>query len=300
MRYLDSLLHDDVVILGLIGAFCILALTIAGSTRLLNKIRDSKAGEGVRTGEVWDGIEKLHNDLPVMWTLFFIGIIIWGFWYFLFAYPLASFSQVGQYNAEVKRANSNLAKKLADINHDDLLLMGGNIFQVQCSQCHGIDKGGIGGKAMDLNVWGRKEGLVHTILNGSKGLGYDAGEMPAVEVTPEEANSIADFIYAKIIDHSEDIEKPPPPSPFLEASITRGQELFAENCAACHGDTGLGMEGEGMENYSPNLSTYGNLAYIDRVLTTGKSGNMGRMPSFKYVNFSNLQKEALRAFIHSN
>lgn len=285
---MQSLFNDSVTILGLLGALVILILTAFVVSTYLNKMKHSKA-DGVLTQEEWDGIKEFKNDLPIGWAAIFLCVIIWALWYMLIGYPLNAYSQIGEYNREVNNYNRNFEAKWANLSDTELTIMGDNIFQVQCSQCHGIDKSGIDGKAADLNVWGRKEQIVNVILNGSKGMNFLAGEMIPIAVSKEEAEAIADFVMAEISNAkvSGDAQ-----------SIAKGKELFAINCTACHGVDGKGVEG--MPDFAPDLSKYGTYEFLQIVLSKGKNGHIGKMPSFDYVNFNEIQEKALNNFILSN
>lgn len=285
---IQSFLNDSVVVLALIGAFVILLITSLTVGFYLKRMKTNKA-DGTLTHEEWDGIRKFSNNIPIGWCVIFLLLIVWGVWYIFIGYPINSYSQIGQYNEEVKKHNQLFEEKWKDISDADLVTMGDNIFQVQCVQCHGIDKSGMNGKAANLNLWGRKEHIVNVILNGSKGLNFAAGEMPPLPLEQADAEAVADFVMAEIsnakIEASED-------------SIAKGRDLFAVNCAACHGVDGKGMEG--MEDFAPDLSKYGTQEFLQIVLSRGKNGHIGKMPSFNYVNFSDIQKKALNSFILSD
>lgn len=285
---MQSLFSDNVTILGLLGALAILVLTTFVVSTYLKKMKHSKA-DGVLTQEEWDGIKEFKNDLPIGWSAIYLCVIIWGLWYIFIGYPLNAYSQIGEYNREVNNYNKTFEEKWANLDESELAIMGDNIFQVQCSQCHGIDKSGINGKAADLNQWGRKEHIVNVILNGSKGMNYLAGEMIPIAVNKEEAQSIADFVMAEISNAK---------IPANPDSITKGKELFAINCTACHGINGKGIDG--MPDFAPDLSKYGTYEFLQIVLSRGKDGHIGKMPSFNYVNFNEVQEKALNSFILSN
>lgn len=285
---MQSLFSDNKVVITLIGAVFILLLTLFVVLTYLKKMKHSKS-DGELDSEDWDGIRKFKNDLPIGWTLSFICVIIWGLWYFFFGYPLNAYSQIGEYNKEVDLYNKNFESKWASLDDKQLVSMGDSIFQVQCTQCHGIDKSGINGKAADLNKWGRGEHIVDVVLNGSKGLGYLAGEMLPIPVSRDEAIDIANFVMSKISRAKIHAD---------EDSVSRGEALFGTNCVACHGVDGRGVEG--MDNFAPDLSTYGTYTFLQDVLRRGKDGAIGKMPSFEYVKFNDIQEKALNSFIVSN
>lgn len=121
-----------------------------------------------------------------------------GFLVFFFGYPLNSFSQIGQYNEEVKAHNQKFEAKWKNLGQKELVDMGQGIFLVHCSQCHGITAEGLHGSAQNLVRWGKEEGIMDTIKHGSKGMDYLAGEMPAMELDEKDAKAIASYVMAEL------------------------------------------------------------------------------------------------------
>lgn len=285
-------LSDSVNQLALIGAILILALTIFIAGSYIRKMKNSKA-EGELTSEDWDGIKEFKNDIPVGWGLVYLALIIWALWYWFVGYPLNSYSQIGEYNQEVKAYNAKFEEQWKDADTETLVKMGQNLFLVQCSQCHGITTEGINGVAANLLDWGREEGIILTMKIGSKGLDYPLGEMPPInQLSPEVANdeesqkAIAAYIMAEI----SDAKKTKYPD-----LVQRGKDLYIATCSACHGEDGKGMGG-----LAPDLSKYGTITFVAEVLEKGKKGHIGNMPSFKNQMLTDIQKEALGYFIYSD
>ena len=202
----------------------------------------------------------------------------------LAGYPLNSYSQIGEYNEEVAAANAKFEKRFANVDAKTLHAMGESLFLVQCSACHGITGDGINGKAADLAVWGREEGIYSAIINGSKGLEYPMGEMPAGMADEEGAKAIAAYIAKEI----SGIKKTK-----NENLVASGKELFAA-CASCHGEDGKGMEG-----MSPDLSKYGTASFVEEVLQRGKKGAIGVMPKFNDGRLNALQQKAVGEYVIS-
>ena len=277
---------DNITTLGLLGAFVILVLTIFVMGVYLKKIKDGKA-EGESVGESWDGIGEQTNNLPVGWAACFLGVLIWGFWYIFLGYPLNAYSQIGEYNKEVQSFNEKYASTWETLDNQELKNMGQNIFLVQCSQCHGINAGGMNGKAEDLTKWGKEEGIIEAIKTGSKGLNYIAGEMVPVELSDSDARAVAAYVMQEISSVK---------STKYTLEVSKGKGIFAEQCAACHGDEGKG-NGGGLDGFAPDLTKYGTTNFLAEVLEKGKKGMIGVMPSFEYANFAQKQKDALNAFI---
>ena len=190
-------LSDHINMMALIAAIVILVLTVVVVGNLIKKMRDSKA-DGEFTSHKWDGIAEFANDIPVGWIISFIVLIIWGFWYVFFGYPLNSYSQIGEYNQELGEYNVKFEEKWKNLSDEDKIKMGQGIFLVKCSQCHGVNAEGINGKAQNLTHWGKVAGIMDVIKHGSAGLGYMAGEMPALEVSSEDSELIAKYILSQI------------------------------------------------------------------------------------------------------
>ena len=232
----------------------------------------------------WDGIGEYKNPIPLGWAVVYVLVIVWALWYMIAGYPLNSYSQIGEYNEEVAAANAKFEKSFANPDAKTLHAMGESVFLVQCSACHGITGDGINGKAADLAVWGSEEGIYNVIINGSKGLEYPMGEMPAGMADEEGAKAIAAYIAKEI----SGIKKTK-----NENLVASGKEQFAA-CASCHGEDGKGMEG-----MSPDLSKYGTASFVEDVLQRGKKGAIGAMPKFNDGRLNALQQKAVGEYVIS-
>ncbi|WP_458700156.1 c-type cytochrome [Sulfurospirillum sp. 1307] len=276
-------LNDNVNMLAILGASAIILITVFVVGKYVKQMKNDKS-----TGELgednWDGIGEYKNELPIGWSLAFLGTIVWGLWYFLAGYPLNGYSQIGQYNEEVSNYNTKFESKWANPDDKTLLGMGEGVFLVQCAPCHGITGDGINGKAQDLTSWGSEEAIVHTILNGSKGLNYPLGEMPAGLLDKDSAKAVAAFVVEKIAKTGKS------KNPDLVAT---GEALWA-TCAACHGEDGKGMGGS-----APSLANYGKPEFIADVLNRGKKGMIGKMPAFSDGRLTDVQKLAVGKYVNS-
>lgn len=283
-------LGDEINLFALIAAIGILTLT-AFVVNLYTKQMKSKTPKGKLSDEKWDGIGKFENNIPFGWGLCFVFIIIWGIWYIFVGYPLNSFSQIGQYNQEVVQYNKKYEAQWANLSQNQLVQMGESMFLVQCSQCHGITADGMNGKAQNLTMWGKEEGIMQTIKHGSKGLLNADSEMPSaqglgVEVSEDDARAVASYIMAEIsaLKHTK-----------YPADVAKGKEVYnTATCSGCHGDDGAGMDG-----VAANLTEYGTPKFLALVLKNGKKGLIGKMPSFAHANLNEVQIKALSAYIES-
>lgn len=276
-------LGDDVNLLALVGAVAIVALTAFVAGKYVRQMKIAKEG-GELSEHSWDGIGEYKNPLPLGWAVVYVLVIVWALWYMLAGYPLNSYSQIGEYNEEVAAANAKFEKSFANPDAKTLHAMGESLFLVQCSACHGITGDGINGKAADLAVWGSEDGIYNAIINGSKGLEYPMGEMPAGMADEEGAKAIAAYIAKEI----SGIKKTK-----NENLVASGKELFAA-CASCHGEDGKGMDG-----MSPDLSKYGTASFVEDVLQRGKKGAIGAMPKFNDGRLNALQQKAVGEYVIS-
>ncbi len=273
-------LSDQVNQLALLGAAAILIIVIGVTVKYFKQIKEGKS-EGVLKEENWDGIGEYKNNSPIGWSLAFIGTIIWGAWYWLVGYPLDAYSQIGEYNEEVKAYQAKFESKWANPSKEDLLGMGEGVFLVQCSPCHGIDGTGIEGKAQDLTHRLLKEEVLDVIRRGSAALGnpngqlgYPLGMMPPGLLSGADAEAVAEYVANGFKGND------------------KGAELFQSACASCHGPDGRGMNG-----MAPNLREYDD-TLIQHVLEHGKRGIIGQMPSFK-GRLTPVQEKAVAVYIRS-
>lgn len=281
MQWLN--LSDNVNLLSLIGAAAILILTISVASKYIRQMKEDTAS-GELAEHNWDGIGEYKNPVPIGWAIIFLGAIIWAIWYYLLGYPLNSYSQIGEYNQEVAAYNTKFESKWANPDHETLMGMGEGVFLVQCAPCHGITGDGMNKKAANLNMWGSEKAIYDVIMEGSKGMNYPLGEMPAGMTDGATAKAIAAYM-AKEISSIKTTEN--------EHLVQQGKDAWV-TCAACHGEDGKGMDGS-----APDLTTYGSNKFVVDVLERGKKGFIGSMPTFKDGRLSNIQKEAVGTYVLS-
>ncbi|HEG0257691.1 TPA: c-type cytochrome [Campylobacter coli] len=282
MQWLN--LEDNVNLLSLIGAILIILITLVIVGRMFKQMKEKK-GDSELSEHSWDGIGEYKNAIPIGWAVIFFLTIVWAVWYFLWGYPLNSYSSIGEYNEEVKAYNTKFEEKFQNLSTEDKVAMGQNIFLVQCSACHGITGDGINGKAQNLNIWGSEEGLIDAIKHGAKGMNFPGGEMPAAAdlgIAEEDIPAIAAYVAKEL----SAIKKTS-----NENLVAKGKEAYA-TCAACHGEDGKGQDG-----IFPDLTKYGSAAFVVDVLHSGKTGFIGAMPAFSILN--DTQKEAVGEYVIS-
>lgn len=249
------------------------------------------------TGHSWDGIKELNTPLPRWWVLTFYACIIWAFGYWIVypAWPLLTGHTTGviQYSsrADVAVELANLEKirgdkmvtlgaaPLADIEKDPALLAlararGKAVFGDNCAPCHGSGAAGAKGYP-NLNdddwLWGGSlEQIQKTLQYGIRSGHAEAheGQMLAFgrdgTLKKPEIVTVANFVRA--------LAGLPTAKGYDAAA---GTKLYADNCAACHGDAGKGNPEMGAPNLTDNIWLYGSdEATIIETVTNGRNGVM--------------------------
>ena len=224
------------------------------------------------TGHEWDGIKELNTPLPKWWLYVFYATIIWSAIYYVL-YPtipgirgLMGFSQREEIVERIAEARERqgenreriAAASLEEIRADaDLLnfaLTGGRAaFADNCAPCHAAGGAGRTGYpilADDDWIWGGSLEDIHlTLLHGIRA-GNDEtrfGEMPAFGadelLEKDQIDQVADYVLAL--------------SQGAASADTPGAEVYAENCAACHGEAGEGGRDFGAPKLANQIWLYG-------------------------------------------
>jgi cytochrome c oxidase cbb3-type subunit 3 len=245
-------------------------------------------------GHEWDGIEELNTPLPRWWLLTFYATIIWGLAYVIMypAWPLLNsatqgmlgWTSRGQLSAEMQTAEKQrapLVNALAAIPVDRLVSNqrlyqgavagGAAAFKVHCVQCHG--SGAIGSKGYpNLNdddwLWGGDISAIHyTLTHGIRNPDHPETRLSAM---PAFDGILAPAEIASVVGHVQSLSG-------KAAANPAGAELFANNCASCHGVDGKGMREFGAPNLSDNIWLYGgDQATLTQTVRYSRQGVMPR------------------------
>ena len=250
------------------------------------------------TGHEWDGIAELNTPLPRWWLWTFYLCIIWSVAYWI-VYP--AWPGITGWTAGVWGWNSRTAvvqdlqelktmraageaklsaAKLEDIEKNPELLsiaraQGAAAFANNCAPCHGAGAQGAVGYP-NLNddewLWGGKLADIQTTLQ--HGIRWDAdkdtrsGAMPAFgkdgTLKADEIKNVAQYVRSLSGLSNEG-----------GADLAKGKKVFADNCAACHGDDGKGNQELGAPNLTDKIWLYGSTtAAIENRVTVGGGGQM--------------------------
>lgn len=229
------------------------------------------------TGHEWDGIRELDTPMPRWWLWTFYATILFSIGYVVLypAIPLVERATEGvlgytsrgelektvetaraqQKELIVKISTSSLAEIKADPRLFAFAQAGGRAaFKVNCIQCHGNGAEGSRGNP-NLNddewLWGGSLETIHQTIQ--HGIRYEqdddtrSSEMPAFGtdelLTPEQIDAVADYVLS------------------LSSAGTplagEGAELFAQNCASCHGENGGGSREVGAPSLKDQIWLYG-------------------------------------------
>lgn len=277
-----------------------------------------EADDHSTTGHEWDGIREFDKPIPRWWLWSYYLSIIFAIGYMI-AYP--AIPLVNDYTKGVLGWSSRMAveetineARLAQSKYIDALqtasldevtaneelmtfaVQGGkSAYAVNCVQCHG--SGATGSKGYpNLNddewLWGGKlEDIYTTIQHGIRFNEDDDtrfSEMPAF-LTDEilekaDITQVAHFVRSLTgLDHD-------------ASAAATGATIFADNCAACHGDTGQGDQEQGAPNLTDAVWLYG--SDYDSIVNTISASRKGVMPAWAHRLDDTVIKQ-LTMFIHS-
>jgi len=267
------------------------------------------------TGHEWDGVKELNTPLPKWWFWTFMATIAWAA-VFCVLYPsvpgisgyfhgVLGYSTRDKVTADVaalagQRAgvmDKLQATPIAAVKQDPQLMAvaitaGRIAFANNCQPCHGAaGEGRLGYPtlASDAWIWGGKlEDIQQTITYGIRSAHADAriGVMPRfgadAMLKPDEVAAVADVVmgfYGQTL----------PANP-------KGQAIFAENCAVCHGEKGEGKREVGAPALKGAVHLYGNTREV--VLAQINAPRLGVMPNWN-ARLDPATIKSLALYVHS-
>jgi cytochrome c oxidase cbb3-type subunit 3 len=274
-------LSDIVNQLAVAGAIALVLITVFVVIKYVRQMQvDTATGE--LADENWDGIGEYKNELPMGWSIMFLGTMVWGMWYFTIGYPVNAYSQIGEYNEDSKILNDKFEAEHKSISGERLVEMGESVFLAECKVCHGISADGINGMAANLNVRIEAKSVKYAIENGAN------NHLLGTEMPMPDRNGLFNNNTGALIT---DAEIDAVASYVANGMTGAGADVFAGTCAACHGE-----DGKGMEFVAPSIATF-TPELVVNVLNHGKKAAIGEMPKFDRLNAK--QKEAVGAYITS-
>lgn len=253
------------------------------------------------TGHEWDGIRELNTPLPRWWLNLLYATIIWSiaYWFAYPAWPLISDATRGvlgyatrlsvqtdlvALRAERKLLAADLASaSLSEIRNNPALLrlalaQGKAAFGDNCVACHGL--GGVGGRGYpNLNdddwLWGGTLEAIHTtLLHGIRAANDGDTRLSLMPAFGDERILPREDIQA-VANHVRSLAGL---APEPGADLTKGAQIFEQNCAGCHGPNGKGNQDLGAPNLTDAIWLYGN--DLPALTQTIRSSRNGVMPAW--------------------
>lgn len=256
------------------------------------------------TGHEWNGIEELNTPIPRV-VIFFLAVTILFaivYWVLMPAWPIGTSYTKGLLGVDQKEIVQQQVESAAtqrgiwtdqitsltfEAIEDDPELMGKvaetgrALFADNCGVCHGVNgTGSLGFPNLTAKSWlwgGDAETLAQTIRVGINASHPDSRQSQMLAFGRDgllERAEIKDAAsYVQSLSDPQAVSAVPP------ESIESGRTLFAENCAACHGDDARGLTEIGAPDLTDRNWIYGG----DRkaILTTLLQGRQGQMPSWE-------------------
>ena len=271
------------------------------------------------TGHVWDGIRELNTPLPRWWLWLFYATILWavGYWIVYPSWPLVSSYTKGAFRWQsrdavvsdldaLKAQRGPMVEKLRsaslqEIASDPTLLdfaraQARPAFAENCAPCHGA--GGGGGRGYpNLNddewIWGGNlDEIAQTIRHGVRSGDADGRQgaaMPAFGrdgiLKRADVDNVADYVRSL-----SGLGVDP------KANLVAGKQIFIDNCAVCHGETGKGKRELGAPNLSDAIWLYG--ADKPSIVEAIWNGRGGVMPAWA-ARLDDVTIKALAVYVHS-
>ena len=257
-----------------------------------------KGNEVETTGHSWDGIEEYNNPLPKWWVWIFYACIIWGIGYTI-AYPawpglkdstagLIGFSTRGNVAADIAEQQEKLgpinakleAAELTEITSDPELQgyavsAGSAVFKTWCAQCHGSGAAGAKGYPNLLDnewLWGGDIEAIHTTI--SHGIrNEDDPEARYSQMPAFGDDYLSDEQIDAVVNYVMDLSGQEPRDPSM---VEAGQEVFLNECTACHAEDGTGDRMQGAPNLTDAIWLYG--GDYDTLKDTVTYSRFGVMP----------------------
>lgn len=267
---------------------------------MANIERDEVSGTDT-TGHEWDGIKELNTPLPRWWLWTFYATIVFAVGYCILypSFPTLSTYWKGtlayssrnnltndlkarddepQRAARVKKiASMPIAAVSADKDLREFAAAGGRvIFADNCAPCHGSQGSGAPGfpvLADDDWLWGGSlEAIETTVRFGIRSTHDDTriSEMPVFGddvLSKAQISDVAEFVLS-LSKRSKD-----------SSAAARGVVVFAENCAACHGEAAEGGRDFGAPKLSDGIWLHGDSR--DAIVAQVSKPMHGVMPTWQ-------------------
>ncbi len=249
------------------------------------------------TGHEWDGISELNNPLPRWWLWIFYACIVFavGYWVLYPSWPLITNAAGGVFGWHSREAvvedldalrakRAPMVAKLTGVPIDQVkadaglfdftLAYGHAAFGDNCAPCHGPGGGGAKGYPNLIDddwLWGGSiDAIQQTISHGVRNDNPESRQtdMPAFGkdgmLTSAQIYQVAYYVRSLA-----GLEVPE------GADLAAGKQVFADNCAVCHGENAKGNREFGAPNLTDAVWLYGSdLKDIVYTITNARNCSM--------------------------
>jgi len=246
----------------------------------------AKKGSISPPDQVWDEDLREGNDDPPKWWFYALFSTLIFTCAYVIAYPgfgntpgLLSWTQHSQYEeglAYYRARTGDIHKQwetasLGDLRADQSAMASAErLYQVHCASCHGDDARGQAGLfpnlADDVWHWGGSDEQILTSLNAGR-----VAAMPAWPQLGEDGIlAVTDYVVALTEDSADATE------------LERGRDIYAANCAVCHGANGEGNQALGSPSFAGGHVWQYRLPGQDvreAIANTLRNGRQGVMPA---------------------
>jgi cytochrome c oxidase cbb3-type subunit 3 len=278
--------------------------------------KDSVTGQ-MTTGHEWDGLRELNRPLPKWWLYVLYATIVFAVVYCVLYPSVPYFTgyfhgtlgystriKVDSDVAAVAQQRSGYMDQIKVLSFDNIrkdpqLLAaaetaGRITFANNCQPCHGAGGGGNPGyPALAAGNWlwgGKLDDIQQTVTYGIRS-GLDTARQSAMPkfgvdgvLKPDEIQSVADYVMTLF------------GQPIAGRDVSKGKQLFADNCAVCHGEAGQGNRDVG----APKLAAKTHLIAQDRdgVVAQVTNPHMGIMPNWN-LRLDTATIKSVALYVHS-
>jgi cytochrome c oxidase cbb3-type subunit III len=280
--------------------------------------RDIDSITGVETtGHEWDGIKELNKPLPKWWLLTFYTTILWAIGYSILypAWPTLNGYSKGLFNYRQREvvaqeisagraAQAHFREQLAQTPlaeikmqpdlHRFAIAAGAVAFQNNCAACHGRGaQGFIGYPNLNDDDWlwgGTIEDIHKTITVGIRAESKDtrASQMPRFGIdkllSDADINDVVEYVLS-LNKRARDA-----------GAVARGEAIFANQCASCHGPDGKGRREQGAPDLTDAIWLYGDSRQA--IVESVKTGRGAVMPAWE-ARLEPTTIKALAVYVHS-
>ena len=175
---------------------------------------------------------------------------------------------------------------------------GPTLFDDNCAICHGSDAGGQAGKgfpSLTDAAWlwgGSPEAVAETIRVGINAQ-HDETRVSGMLAFGRDQMLDRESIL-KVVAYVRSLSQPEVAKSAGTETVAAGEEIFAENCSACHGEDAKGSIDMGAPNLTDGFWIYG--GDEDSVFATVWGGRTGHMPAWE-ARLSPVQRKILALYV---